>query len=76
MLPHNYMQPWEAGMLKYLAAAEPPQQLEFRSRVASFGRTGDSTAASLVVELPLRQLNYREDPNTKHSSCIRRSWRC
>lgn len=59
------MQPWEAGMLKYFATAEPPQQVEFRSRVAPFGRAGEDTSASLVIELPLGQLEYREDGNTK-----------
>jgi len=59
------VQPWEAGMLKYLAATELPAQLDFRSQVVPFGRDGDETTASLVIELPLRQLEYREDGNTK-----------
>ncbi len=58
------MQPWEAAMLKYLSAAELPAQLEFRWGVAQFSRTAEGTAASLVIELPLRQLDYREDGNT------------
>ena len=57
------MQPWEAGMLKYLAA-ELPTQLQFRSQVARFGKTAEGTAAELVIELPLWQLDFREDANT------------
>ncbi|HLJ46860.1 MAG TPA: VWA domain-containing protein [Bryobacteraceae bacterium] len=58
------MQPWEASMLKYFSDANPPAQVEFRWRVAQFSRTAEGTMASLVIELPLRQLDYREDGNT------------
>ena len=58
------MQPWEASVLKYLAAADPPTQLQFRSQVAEFGRAAEETTAELVIELPLWQLDFREDANT------------
>jgi VWFA-related protein len=57
------IQPFEAGLLKHLAARELPRQLDFRAEVVPFGREGDRVSASLVVEVPLRQMEFREDGN-------------
>src|SRR5581483_9787229 len=62
--PSN-IQPWEAGMLKYLTAAETPAQLSFRWAVIPFAGGPESSTASLVIEAPLRQFDYSEDGNTK-----------
>jgi hypothetical protein len=59
------MQPWEARLLKELGAAELPVDVDFRAEVIPFGRQGPETTVSLVVEVPLRQLEHREDGNTR-----------
>ena len=56
-------QPFEASLLKNLAATELPRDLNFRAEVVPFGRTGGEVSASLVVEIPLRQMEARDDSN-------------
>jgi hypothetical protein len=59
------VQPFEAGLVKSLSEAELPKQLNFHTDVVRFGKEGPGVAASLVVELPLSQLEFREDGYSK-----------
>ncbi len=59
------VQPFEVGLVKSLSETELPKQLDFHTDVCRFGKEGPGVTASLVVELPLSQLEFREDGNSK-----------
>jgi VWFA-related protein len=59
------VQPFEVGLVKSLSETELPKELDFHTDVVRFGKEGPAVAASLVVELPLSQLEFREDGNSK-----------
>ena len=59
------VQPFEVGLVKSLSETELPKQLDFHTDVFRFGKEPPGVAASLVVELPLSQLEFREDGNSK-----------
>jgi VWFA-related protein len=59
------VQPFEVGLVKSLSEAELPKQLDFHTDVVRFAKEPAGVTASLVVELPLNQLEFREDANSK-----------
>ncbi len=59
------VQPFEVGLVKSLSEIELPKRLDFHTDVVRFGKEPSGVAASLVVELPLSQLEFREDGNSK-----------
>ena len=59
------IQPFEPPMLKALSAAQLPNDFEFRTQVLHFGRVENETNNSLVLEVPLRELEFREDGTSK-----------
>lgn len=56
------IQPFEAPMLKSLAAAELPTDVKFHAAVLRFGDLPDGNTSSLAVEVPLSELATRIDP--------------
>ncbi len=59
------VQPFEVGLVKSLSEPELPKQLDFHSDVVRFAKEPAGVTASLVVELPLNQLEFHEDGNSK-----------
>jgi VWFA-related protein len=59
------VQPFEVGLVKSLSETELPKQLDFHTDVIRFGKEASGVTASMVVELPLSQLEFREDGNSK-----------
>jgi VWFA-related protein len=68
------LRPFEAPLMKILSGAELPSDLKFRSGVIRLGDLPDGNANALVVEVPLGELEIREDPNanlyTAHLSIV------
>ncbi|MBV8811784.1 MAG: VWA domain-containing protein, partial [Acidobacteriaceae bacterium] len=58
------IRPFEEPLLKALAAPQLPSNLQFRSAVLHFGETAFGNANSLVVEVPLSEVEIRDDQNT------------
>jgi VWFA-related protein len=55
--------PFEAPLLKILAEPQLPADIKFQSNVLKFGDLPDGNSSTLVVEVPLSELEIREDPN-------------
>jgi VWFA-related protein len=55
--------PFEMPLMKILGAAQLPNDLKFRSGVLRLGDLPDGNANTLVVEVPLAELEMRQDPN-------------
>lgn len=68
------IRPFEAPLLKVLNAPELPDDVQFRSTVLNFGEMPFGNANSVVIEVPLRDIEFREDPNanlfTAHVSVV------
>ena len=58
-------QPFELALMRFLAAPELPRGLEVRSDITRFGQASRGVTASLVIELPLGQFEFREDTNSR-----------
>jgi VWFA-related protein len=57
------MRPFEAPLMKILGETQLPADLKFNSGVLRLGDLPDGNANSLVVEVPLAELEIRQDPN-------------
>jgi VWFA-related protein len=55
--------PFEMPLMKILGDAQLPNDLKFRSGVLRLGDLPDGNANTLVVEVPLAELEMRQDPN-------------
>ncbi len=55
--------PFEMPLMKILGDAQLPNDLKFRSGVLRLGDLPDGNANTLVVEVPLSELEMRQDPN-------------
>lgn len=60
-----HVQPFEPPMLKALGAPRLPNDFEFRTRVMHFGPAGSGANNALVLEVPLQELEFREDGTSK-----------
>jgi VWFA-related protein len=58
------IRPFEAPLQKILSDAELPSALNFRASVLHLGALPDGNTSSLVVEVPLSELELHEDPST------------
>jgi VWFA-related protein len=58
------IRPFEAPLLEMLGEAQLPSDLKFRSRVLRLGDLLDGNENALVVEVPVADLEARDDPNT------------
>src|SRR5262249_43473679 len=59
---------FETPMLKALELPELPTTINFRSSVVRLGELPDGNANELVVEVPLSEVELKEDVNTKFYS--------
>jgi VWFA-related protein len=57
------LRPFEAPLMKILGEAQLPADLKFRSSVLRLGDLPDGNSNALIVEVPLSDLDIREDPN-------------
>ncbi len=58
------MRPFELPLLKVLSEPQLPSDLKFRSEVLRMGDLPDGNANSLVVEVPMSELEMHKDSNT------------
>ena len=58
------IRPFEAPLLKTLAEADLPAQVPFRAQVLRLGDLPTGNENSLVVEVPLSELQSQNDPNS------------
>jgi VWFA-related protein len=54
---------FEAPLLKALREKELPSDLKFRSQVVRLGELPEGNASALIVEVPISNLEARQDPN-------------
>jgi VWFA-related protein len=59
----SVMRPFEAPLMKILTEPQLPADVKFQSSVLKFGELPDGNSNTLVVEVPLSELEIREDPN-------------
>ncbi|MDX2153985.1 MAG: VWA domain-containing protein [Bryobacteraceae bacterium] len=59
------MLPYEVPLLKALSASPLPKEMEFRSSAVRFQPSPQGARASVLVEVPLGNLTYTEDPTAK-----------
>lgn len=57
--------PWEVPILKALALAKLPRDVEFRSAAFRFGQQGSLMKGVTAVEVPLRNLEVKRDEQRK-----------
>ena len=57
------MRPFEAPLMKILAEPQLPADVKFQSGVLKFGDLPDGNSSTLIAEVPLSELEIREDPN-------------
>ena len=57
------VRPFEAPLMKVLAEAQLPAELKFRSRVLRLGDLPNGNENALVVEVPVSELETRDDVN-------------
>lgn len=57
------LRPFEMPLMKILGEAQLPTDLKFRSGIIRLGDLPDGNANTLVVEVPLAELEMRQDPN-------------
>lgn len=57
------LRPFEMPLMKILGEAQLPTDLKFRAGVIRLGDLPDGNANTLVVEVPLAELEMRQDPN-------------
>ncbi|MGD0628908.1 MAG: VWA domain-containing protein [Terracidiphilus sp.] len=62
------IQPFEGPLLKSFSERELPTALKFHAAVLRFGDLPDGNANSLVVEVPLSELETKPDPGLRLSS--------
>ena len=59
------IRPFEAPLLKVLSESQLPSDLKLNASVLRLGDLPDGNTNTLVIEVPLSELEIREDPNTK-----------
>lgn len=67
-LPPDYRDvlfPWEVPMLKALAAATPPKELDYRAAAFRFGHSAGLVKSVLSLEVPLKNVEARPDEAKK-----------
>jgi VWFA-related protein len=68
------LRPFEMPLMKILGEAQLPTDLKFRSGIIRLGDLPDGNANTLVVEVPLSELEMRQDPNadlfSAHASIV------
>jgi VWFA-related protein len=68
------LRPFEMPLMKILGDAQLPNDLKFRAGVLRLGDLPDGNANTLVVEVPLAELEMRQDPNadlfSAHASIV------
>lgn len=57
------LRPFEVPLIKILTETQLPTDLKFRTGVLRLGDLPDGNANALVLEVPLSELEMREDPN-------------
>src|ERR1700722_4616376 len=57
------MRPFEAPLMKILTEPQLPADVKFQSGVLKFGDLPDGNSSTLIAEVPLSELEIREDPN-------------
>jgi VWFA-related protein len=62
------MLPWEAPLFQILASDPLPAAIRFRTSLLHMGPLPDGNTTELSVEVPLSELQFREDANTHISS--------
>jgi VWFA-related protein len=62
------IQPFEAPLLKTLAQPQLPSSIKFHAAVLRFGDLPDGNTSSLAVEVPLSELQAKEDPHSGPST--------
>jgi len=62
--PEFSIQAFEAPLLNVLAQPTLPNDLQFQSRVLQLGESEDGNTNVLVIQIPLTQLETRDDPNS------------
>jgi VWFA-related protein len=60
----SYIRAFEAPLLKILNGSDLPSDLKFRAEILRFGNLPDGDANTLAVEVPVANLDVREDHNT------------
>jgi VWFA-related protein len=62
--PGSGMRPFEAPLMKVLSESQLPTDLKFRSAVLRLGDLPDGNENVLVVQVPVSELETRDDPNS------------
>lgn len=62
--PGSGMRPFEAPLMKLLSESQLPTDIKFRSTVLRLGELPDGNENVLVVEVPVTELETRDDPNS------------
>jgi VWFA-related protein len=65
---HADFLPWEAPLLQTLAGGQLPSAIAFRTSLLHLGPLPDGNTTELTVEVPVSELQVREDANTHISS--------
>jgi VWFA-related protein len=58
------VRPFEAPLMKILTEAQLPSEIKFRSRVLRLGDLAAGNENTMVLEVPVSELETRDDPNT------------
>jgi len=70
------IRPFEAPLLKLLDADALPADVRFKAAVLHFGEMPDGAASALAIEVPVRELQIKEDAHTNlfsaHASIVAR----
>ena len=70
------LRPYEVPLLKVLDGKELPSDVHFEARVLRFGEMPDGATNSLAVEIPIKELQTKQDVNTHlytaHASIVAR----
>jgi VWFA-related protein len=62
--PGTSVRPFEAPLLKILGESQLPADLKFRAAILHLGDLPNGDENALVVEVPVSELDTRDDPNT------------
>ena len=65
---HADILPWEAPLFRFLAAEPLPSAIAFRHSLLRLGSLPDGNTTELAIEVPVSQLQIREDANTHISA--------
>ncbi len=62
--PGSGMRPFEAPLMKVLSESQLPTDLKFHSAILRLGDLPDGNENVLVIEVPVTELETRDDPNS------------